>query len=360
MVFEYDFDILKEIVSDAPIERDLSLENEAFMTDPLGQYACRVLSINYEELSSCLASLMCASLENPEEITENAFRDALSEKLGEIGKDAEEVCKVLKSSRGYFNAFQEDNYGFRDILLKWNCSEYDYFFNYFYDIFQFLIALQTYLDESDKYPDMLLPERFEQFVEGALDMKVAKQIISISTSDSSLRSSIYPGCDIGKIVRQSFDSLMTFGDNYVSMSCSSLIEFVISTIYYVFKNGYQFKRCKNCGRFFIPFSRSDEIYCNNISPQDSSRTCKKYGTEKLWYDRIKNDEVAKLSRNIYAAKQMLVKRNPNIKEYKEMFDYYKTEREKWNKLVKCGEKSREEYIEWLNQMKKQKTLKWVK
>lgn len=51
--------------------------------------------------------------------------------------------------------------------------------------------------------------------------------------------------------------------------------------------------------------------------------------QKLWYDRLKNDEVAKLARNVYSAKQMLVRRNPDILAYKEMFEYFKAERKKW-------------------------------
>lgn len=76
----------------------------------------------------------------------------------------------------------------------------------------------------------------------------------------------------------------------------------------------------------------------------------------MWYDRLKNNEVAKLARNIYSAKQMLVKRNPDIEGYKKMFEYFKAERKKWEGLVKSGEKSKEEYVCWLNEMKAKKTL----
>lgn len=123
------------------------------------------------------------------------------------------------------------------------------------------------------------------------------------------------------------------------------------------ENKIKIKKCQNCGKYFIPESRSDEIYCNNISPQDNERTCKEYGSRKLWYDRLKNDEAARLARNIYSAKQMLVRRNPDIREYKEMFELFKTEKKRWEEMVKAGEKTREDYIAWLNKMKAQKTIK---
>lgn len=125
----------------------------------------------------------------------------------------------------------------------------------------------------------------------------------------------------------------------------------------IFENNVSIKKCKNCGKYFIPGNRSDEIYCDKTSPQNPQMTCKEYGSKKLWYDKLKLDDAAKLARNIYMAKQMLVKRNPDIPAYKEMFDYFKSEKKKWELLVKDGKKTREEYICWLNTMKSQKTLK---
>lgn len=122
------------------------------------------------------------------------------------------------------------------------------------------------------------------------------------------------------------------------------------------ENKIKIKKCQNCGKYFIPESRADEIYCNRTSPQDDQMDCKEYGSKKLWYDRLKSDEAAKLSRNIYMAKQMLVKRNPDIAEYKKMFEFFKQERKKWEKEVKEGIKTRDEYIAWLNLMKSKKTL----
>lgn len=124
----------------------------------------------------------------------------------------------------------------------------------------------------------------------------------------------------------------------------------------VFSNKIPIKCCENCGRFFVPAKRSDEIYCNNPAPQDNKKTCKQYGSEKLWYERLKNDEAAKLARNIYSAKRMLVTRNPDIEAYAKMFDYFKAERKKWESDVKSGIKTKDEYIRWLNEMKQKKTL----
>ena len=137
---------------------------------------------------------------------------------------------------------------------------------------------------------------------------------------------------------------------------SNLLETVLGAARTLIDEQFPIKKCGICGKYFVPLNRSDTLYCDRISPADPKRTCKEYGSQKLWYDRMKNDEVAKLARNIYSAKQMLVRRNPDILGYKKMFDYFKIEKKKWETWVKSGEKSRVEYISWLNEMKAKKTL----
>jgi len=120
------------------------------------------------------------------------------------------------------------------------------------------------------------------------------------------------------------------------------------------RNGWHIKLCQNCNKYFIPYNRSDALYCDRISPQDNTRTCKEYGTERLWYERLKKNEAAKLYRNIYQAKQMLVKRNPDIPAYKEYFESYKDQAKQWKAEVKNGTKSEKEFLAWLRTVKEKK------
>lgn len=147
-----------------------------------------------------------------------------------------------------------------------------------------------------------------------------------------------------------------FGEIQPVYIITTLDEMLLLELSKICENGIKIKKCQNCGMYFVPESRTDEIYCNRTSPQNTQMTCKKYGSQKLWYDRLKNDEVAKLARNVYSAKQMLVRRNPDILAYREMFEYFKGERKRWEKLVKSGKKSKEEYTAWLNEMKAKKVL----
>lgn len=140
---------------------------------------------------------------------------------------------------------------------------------------------------------------------------------------------------------------------YTMLDIYSLLTF---EVHQIIKQGATVKKCNNCGKFFITQTRSDTLYCSRPSPQDKDLTCKEYGSKKLWYDRLQLDELKRLARNAYNAKQMLVRRNPGTVAYKEMFDYFRIESKKWVAAVESGQKTPDEYKEWLNMMKHQKYL----
>lgn len=145
-------------------------------------------------------------------------------------------------------------------------------------------------------------------------------------------------------------ALFQFADNY-------LTRIVFSSLQEIVKSGKQIKRCKNCGKYFLPASRSDEIYCDNPSPQEVDLSCKQYGTRRLWYERQQKDEIASLAKKVASAKCMLAKRNPDIKAYTDSYEYFKNQRLIWIKAVKDGTRTQDEYKEWLLHMQGQKIIK---
>ena len=145
---------------------------------------------------------------------------------------------------------------------------------------------------------------------------------------------------------------------FVGRGCLGFV--LAASLLEITRSGKIIRKCQNCGRYFVPENRSDTLYCDNPSPLDSTRTCKEYGSHRLWYDRQKDDELATLSRNILSAKSMLAKRNPDIEDYQLSYDYFRNERKKWKKSVEKGEATRDEYREWLLRMQSQKIIKEAK
>lgn len=145
------------------------------------------------------------------------------------------------------------------------------------------------------------------------------------------------------------------GKSVEVFEASSGIDIMLVSLYHLIQEQMPIKKCGNCGKFFVPLLRSDAIYCDRPAPQDHKKTCKEYGGRQAWYENMMNDDVTKTARNIYYAKRMLAKRNPDKPEYAEMFDYYSVERKRWESAVQAGAKTREEFAEWLRKMKLCKT-----
>lgn len=345
--FGYDFKDQKELIY------DIMPDDEDGQT--LGQYICKVLSADYKVLAHHIASLLNESYMKRLPYPKSDVSEILSNIFEGLSWD--EVDKMSVGLENIYIAMQEDRCDTKDIMLRLYDSVEDYYYFTIWNYFNVILVLQAYLEESAENSDMLIPENFEVFISAAFEDQVAIlggifKGANLSDFDPSLN--LLPDSDVREMVRDIFTRLMPLSANNVVIHPASLSDFVASSIFYFFRNGYRLKRCKNCGRFFIPLSRADELYCDQPSPQDKNRSCKQYGSDRLWYDRLKQDEAAKLSRNVYMAKQMLVKRNPDILAYKKMFDYFKTERKKWEALVKSGAKSKDEYISWLNEMKAKK------
>jgi hypothetical protein len=78
------------------------------------------------------------------------------------------------------------------------------------------------------------------------------------------------------------------------------------------ENNIIVKKCANCGLFFVPEKRSDEIYCSNI--YENGRTCKQIGYE----NKIKKDDFKSAYRKAYKTQRARIKYNSHIKNYEEI------------------------------------------
>ncbi len=75
--------------------------------------------------------------------------------------------------------------------------------------------------------------------------------------------------------------------------------------------------CENCGNYFIPASRSDEIYCNRILP--SGKTCKMVGYE----NKVKDDIILREYRKIYKTQHARKQRYKGDGDISERFNGWK-------------------------------------
>ena len=135
-------------------------------------------------------------------------------------------------------------------------------------------------------------------------------------------------------------------------TCDGIADICMASLYHLLTLGHVIKVCGNCGKYFVPLRRSDALYCDRVSPFNASRTCKEDGSQRAFEEKLKTDEAEKLRRQIYQAKQMRVRRNPNIQSYKESFERWKKDVNQWKKDIKKGRKTSEEFILWLEDSRK--------
>lgn len=125
------------------------------------------------------------------------------------------------------------------------------------------------------------------------------------------KNNIFPDSipSISTIIK--FDAKNQSSDYYFS----DIEDAIIFDFYEIVKNNIEIKTCENCGKYFIPATRSDEIYCSNI--YKNGKTCKQIGYE----NKINNDGVLKEYRKIYKTQNARKQRNTKIKpSMKNRFD----------------------------------------
>ena len=106
------------------------------------------------------------------------------------------------------------------------------------------------------------------------------------------------------------------------------------------------KKCKNCGKFFVPDNRVDELYCNNI--YENNKTCKEVGPFRTKQKLMQENDDLRIYRNVYQKLLLRTRRNPNNDQYERDFNKFKQKNIELKEKIEKGEMSQAEYVEWLN------------
>lgn len=105
------------------------------------------------------------------------------------------------------------------------------------------------------------------------------------------------------------------------------------------------KTCQNCGKYFIPTSRQDEVYCE--FPDENGKTCKEKGASLTYKKNLESSPALLEYRRMYQKKFMNVVRNKDNKKLKEEFDVWKMLAKIKVKEFKDGKITEDELMEWL-------------
>lgn len=105
------------------------------------------------------------------------------------------------------------------------------------------------------------------------------------------------------------------------------------------------KKCKNCGRFFVPDNRVDELYCSNI--YENNKTCKEVGPFRTKQKLMQENDDLRIYRNVYQKLLLRTRRNPNNEQYENDFNEFKQKNAELKEKIEKGKITQKEYMEWL-------------
>lgn len=136
----------------------------------------------------------------------------------------------------------------------------------------------------------------------------------------------------------------------ISYSCRQIESACFISLLQLIQNEIPVNICKNCGNFFIPTSKKNTLYCNNI--YENNKTCQNIGAIITYNEKLKKDEITSLYRKTLSAKKMLANRNPDIPMYLEQYEQWKKEANEFRKKIKNGKSTEEEFKNWIEETRK--------
>lgn len=135
-------------------------------------------------------------------------------------------------------------------------------------------------------------------------------------------------------------------DVYFVNSIPSLL-YIMLKEFTVFKT-LPIRKCKNCGNFFMAQNRKDELYCNNLF-EDTGKTCKQLGAMSTYIQKLEENPVLALYKNMIKRKHMRVKRNPDNIDMATNFEDWKEQAKNQYEKYKNNEITGKEFEKWLNE-----------
>ena len=96
----------------------------------------------------------------------------------------------------------------------------------------------------------------------------------------------------------------THKSNDISSICYAILGKLAKT------PNYPIKKCQNCGMYFIPNAKTDEIYCDY--PKENSKPCRDLGAFQSYTQRLKDNkamgEIKNFQLNLKLGKNKLKKK----------------------------------------------------
>ena len=135
----------------------------------------------------------------------------------------------------------------------------------------------------------------------------------------------------------------TYKVNDIAGVCYAILETITQIL------NYPIKRCQNCGMYFIPSKRLDEIYCDY--PKKIGKTCRKQGAISAHNKRLQDKSAYIEYRKLYQQKFAFTNKNKDNKKIKKDFENLRKLAKGKISDLKHGKLSEDVVYKWLGENK---------
>ena len=243
----------------------------------------------------------------------------------------------------------KQNYGSNEEYLKETNKIFEDLQEKLIDLQQELIKAVTYiynLDNIEELEKYTYSERFAVYL-----IKRMGKLYTYYKNDFIMRDSYsmkyqelgknseYELLDTLKNKKQVLSMSDTHKSNDLSSICYAILDELSKT------PNYPIKKCQNCGMYFIPTSKVDEIYCDY--PKENGKTCRDLGAFQSYTERLKQNKAMGEYRRTYQQKFMQVRKDKENKELAKDFETWKKQAKEKINLMKKSKLTENEVYEWI-------------
>lgn len=133
--------------------------------------------------------------------------------------------------------------------------------------------------------------------------------------------------------------------------CETIEDACIASLHFLITNNYNIRKCKNCGKYFVAYLRSDAEYCTRMSPYNQKKTCREDGPKRTFEANVNADAVKKRLHQIESARRMRIHRIRGNWDIEHEFKEWQTAMNRWRNKYQSGSISSEQFLAWLEEHK---------
>ena len=179
-----------------------------------------------------------------------------------------------------------------------------------------------------------------------IDSKIQTRYDTISYSRNQYKKIFVDFQSVENLIKDIKNSELDIIPN-ISYNSNDIFSLLIISLNQILRNNkIAIKKCQNCNKFFIPIAKSNEIFCDNIYAS-SKKTCKQVGSAIAYNNKLKKNDIQRKYRSTYSNWCMLIRRYPDIENYKLNFEIWKKEAKKFKDDIKSGITTNDKFLEWL-------------